>query len=54
MIGIILSIFVLLILLALLLVEVQFRRRPGNKLELTAGDWDITTYDPDRYLMKAN
>lgn len=52
MIGIILSIFVLLILLALLLVEVQFRRRPGNKLELTAGDWDITTYDPDRYLIE--
>ncbi|WAL62074.1 F420-0:Gamma-glutamyl ligase [Thermocoleostomius sinensis A174] len=52
MIGIIFSIFVLLILLALLVVEVQFRRRPGNKLELTAGDWDITTYDPDRYFIE--
>lgn len=52
MIGIILGILALLVVLALLLVEGQFRRRPGNKLELTAGDWDITTYDPDRYLIE--
>jgi hypothetical protein len=52
MIGIILGIFVLLIALVLLLVEVQYRRRPGNKLELTAGDWDLTTYEPDHYVIE--
>lgn len=51
-IGIILGALALLIALALLAVEVQFRRRPGNKLELTAGDWDFTLYEPDHYLLE--
>jgi len=49
-IGIILGIVLLLVVLALLVVEVQFRRRPGNKLELTAGEWDLAIYEPDHYL----
>lgn len=51
-IGIILGILALLIALALLVVEVQFRRRPGNKLELTAGEWDFSIYESDHYLIE--
>ncbi|NJO41283.1 MAG: F420-0:Gamma-glutamyl ligase [Cyanobacteria bacterium CRU_2_1] len=49
--AIVLGIFILLVGLALLAVEVQFRRRPGNDLELTAGEWELKVYDPDRYLL---
>lgn len=52
------NIFVSLILAALLVVglfllalEVQYRRRPGNKLELTAGNWELEVYEPQRYLL---
>jgi hypothetical protein len=29
------------VILLLLALEVQYRRRPGNKLELTAGKWQL-------------
>ncbi len=35
----------------LLALEVQYRRRPGNKLELTAGNWQLEVYEPQRYLL---
>ncbi len=38
-------------LLLLLVLEVQYRRRPGNKLELTSGHWQLEVYEPQRYLL---
>jgi hypothetical protein len=37
--------------LIFLVFEMQFRRRPGNRLELTLGEWDLATYEPDHYLL---
>ncbi|MBW4583190.1 MAG: F420-0:Gamma-glutamyl ligase [Tildeniella nuda ZEHNDER 1965/U140] len=37
--------------LLLLALEVQYRQRPGNKLELTAGHWQLEVYEPQRYLL---
>lgn len=37
--------------LLLLALELQYRRRPGNKLELTAGNWQLEVYEPQRYLL---
>lgn len=37
--------------LLLLALEVQYRRRLGNKLELTAGHWQLEVYEPQRYLL---
>lgn len=31
--------------------ERQYRRRPGNALELTSGTWNIETYEPTSYVM---
>lgn len=39
------------IVLALLALEVQYRQRPGNKMELTAGNWELEVYEPQRYLL---
>lgn len=47
--AIALSIILLLILLALAAFEWQYRRRAGNDLVLTPGDWDIPVYEPHRY-----
>jgi len=30
-------------------IEWQYRRRPGNALELTAGHWDLEVYQPNHY-----
>lgn len=30
-------------------IEWQYRRRPGNALELTAGDWNVEVYEPNHY-----
>jgi hypothetical protein len=46
-----LGILLLLIGLALLFFEMQFRRRPGNRLELTLGEWDLEIYEPNHYLL---
>jgi hypothetical protein len=34
-----------------LAVEAQYRRRPGNALVMTAGDWNLEVYEPQRYLL---
>ncbi|OLP16384.1 F420-0:Gamma-glutamyl ligase [Leptolyngbya sp. 'hensonii'] len=31
--------------------ELQYRRRPGNRLELTSGDWQLEVFEPQRYLL---
>ncbi len=49
-IAFIIAIVVLLALL-LLALEIQYRRRPGNKLELTAGKWQLEGYEPNRYFL---
>ncbi|MBE9077120.1 F420-0:Gamma-glutamyl ligase [Romeria aff. gracilis LEGE 07310] len=43
----------LLLLLGLvaLFLERQYRRRPGNALDLAAGDWRIETYEPQQYVI---
>lgn len=47
--GIVALLVILLLGLILLAVEWQYRRRPGNRLEVTAGNWTITTADPTHY-----
>jgi len=42
---------ILLIGLYLLLLEIQFRRRLGNKLEVTVGTWQLTVKQRDRYVL---
>lgn len=37
--------------LGALALELQYRRRPGNDLDLTAGDWQLEIYEPQRYLL---
>lgn len=37
--------------LGLLAIELQYRRRPGNALELTSGDWNLEVYEPHNYLL---
>lgn len=50
-IGIILGILVLLVVLYLLGLEVQYRRRMGNALSMTPGNWQLEVYEPRRYLL---
>jgi hypothetical protein len=50
-IGIALGILVLLLGLAWLAFEMQYRRRPGNRLELTSGNWQLEVYEPRRYVL---
>lgn len=50
-IGIAVGILVLLIGFAWLAFEMQFRRRPGNRLELTSGNWQLEVYEPRRYVL---
>ncbi len=45
----VLGIIALILLLALLAFEWQYRRRPGNALVLTPGHWDLPVYEPHRY-----
>lgn len=40
-----------LLLLALLAIEWQYRRRPGNKLEVTSGEWQTDMNDPQHYCL---
>jgi hypothetical protein len=51
--GILLGILGLLV-LGWLMVEKQYRSRPGNDLEATAGVWDIKTQNPDHYILVGN
>ncbi|MEO0458617.1 MAG: F420-0:Gamma-glutamyl ligase [Cyanobacteria bacterium P01_A01_bin.114] len=34
-----------------LLIERQYRQRPGNRLAFAAGEWNITTYEPQHYVI---
>lgn len=47
--GIIAGAIALLIIVGLGAIEIQFRRRPGNKLVLEDGNWNIDVYEPDHY-----
>lgn len=53
-IGIGVAVLGLLAALFLLLFELQYRRRPGNLLELTAGEWDLAVNDPNHYQLVGN
>jgi hypothetical protein len=44
------GIVILLVALVLLAFELQYRGRIGNKFELTAGNWQISTDDPNHYV----
>lgn len=48
-IGIILGVLIFLVLLYLLGLEIQYRRRPGNKLVMTVGDWRMTVKRQQHY-----
>lgn len=37
--------------LGALAIEQQFRRRPGNALAVTPGEWNLEIYEPHRYLL---
>ena len=43
-----------LVILILLALEAQYRHRPGNDLELTAGKWEFDRYEPQQYLLVGN
>ncbi len=47
------GIIVLAILIGLgwLALELQYRNRPGNALELTSGDWNLAVAEPEKYLL---
>lgn len=47
--AIVLVVAAILILVLLLALEIQYRRRPGNKLELTSGNWQLEIYEPQHY-----
>jgi hypothetical protein len=36
---------------AALFLELRWRLRPGNELELTAGDWSYVVFEPQKYLL---
>lgn len=41
----------ILINLSWLAIELQYRNRPGNALELTSGDWNLAVAEPEKYLL---
>ncbi|NEQ37179.1 MAG: F420-0:Gamma-glutamyl ligase [Okeania sp. SIO3I5] len=41
----------ILITLSWLALELQYRKRPGNALELTSGDWNLAVAEPEKYLL---
>jgi hypothetical protein len=51
---IVLGILVLLVLLGWVIIEKQYRNRPGNALEATAGVWDIQTENTNHYKLIGN
>ncbi len=48
-IGTLLGLLILIGVAAYLFIEWQYRQRPGNELELTAGDWNLDTYESEHY-----
>jgi hypothetical protein len=49
--GTLVLLLILLGVIAYLLIEWQYRQRPGNNLELTATDWKLETYEPTHYAL---
>ncbi len=49
--GIILTLSIVVIALYLLALEVQYRFRLGNKVEVTSGNWQLKTKEPHHYLL---
>ncbi|MEM8804488.1 MAG: F420-0:Gamma-glutamyl ligase [Cyanobacteria bacterium P01_G01_bin.38] len=49
--GIVMGLLVLIVGLIWLLIERQYRKRPGNRLAFAAGEWNITTYEPQHYVI---
>ncbi|NEP15486.1 MAG: F420-0:Gamma-glutamyl ligase [Leptolyngbya sp. SIO4C1] len=49
--GTLIGLLVLAAVVVWLLIEWQYRQRPGNRLEFAAGEWNITTYEPERYVI---
>lgn len=45
----VLILIALLIGFGLLALEIQYRRRPGNRLELTTGEWQVDSDNPQQY-----
>jgi len=48
---IVLVVIMLGVLAGLALVELQYRRRPGNQLVMTLGNWELPVYEPDHYTL---
>ncbi|MEB3341640.1 F420-0:Gamma-glutamyl ligase [Okeania sp.] len=44
-------ILAILIILSWLALELQYRNRPGNALELTTGNWNLAVTEPEKYLL---
>lgn len=40
-----------LLLAAWMAIEIQYRRRPGNRLDMVAGDWNLEVYEPQQYVL---
>ena len=49
--GVVVGIVLTLIGLGWIALEWQYRSREGNKLELTAGDWQLEVYEPQQYVL---
>ncbi|MBD0304782.1 MAG: F420-0:Gamma-glutamyl ligase, partial [Tolypothrix sp. T3-bin4] len=47
--GIAVGVVAFLLALGALALEIRYRRRPGNELELTAGEWNQEVSEPQRY-----
>lgn len=47
--GIAVGVVAFLLALGALALEIRYRRRPGNELELTAGEWNQEVTEPQRY-----
>jgi hypothetical protein len=47
--GLVISGVLLLVAIALTVFERQYQSRPGNRLEMAAGNWKIETYEPQHY-----
>jgi hypothetical protein len=47
--GIVLGAIALVVALGWIAIEWQYRRRPGNRLTLLAGSWNLETYEPNHY-----
>ncbi|WP_038015863.1 F420-0--gamma-glutamyl ligase [Synechococcus sp. PCC 7335] len=51
LIGSLVIVLAMLCIVSYLLIEWQYRQRPGNDLTLSATDWRFDIYEPDRYVL---